>query len=91
MNKKAFLCYVNVSDNMCFDNADFNFDQNYLFHVEVDTSHTYYKYVLKVSKRTCDEIQPKGFWGENISTVNVITGKNGAGKTSLLRFILNQI
>lgn len=91
MNKKAFLCYVNVSDNMCFDNTDFNFDQNYLFHVEVDTSHTYYKYVLKVSKRTCDEIQPKGFWGENISTVNVITGKNGAGKTSLLRFILNQI
>ena len=89
MDKKAFLCYVNAKGYV-FENDDFNFDHKYLFHLEVDKSQFVYSYKLHISKRK-NIIQPEGFWGENISTVNVITGKNGAGKTSFLKFIINHI
>ena len=89
MNNKAFLCFVNAKD-FFFENADFNFDHKYLFHVEIDKSQTIYSHKLYVYKRK-NIIQPEGFWGKNISAVNVIVGKNGAGKTSFLRFIINNI
>ena len=30
------------------------------------------------------------FWGENISMVSAIVGKNGTGKSSILRYIKNR-
>jgi|GEM_PF-1823765 len=89
MENKNYICYINTKTYF-FDNADFNFDNTYSFHLEVDKSNYIYSYVLHVSKKT-DITQPEGFWGSNISSVNVITGKNGAGKTSLLKFIINNI
>ncbi len=89
MHNEAFLCYINAKDDF-FENMDFNFDSQYIFHVEVDKSQVYYSYILHVSKRK-DSIQPKGFWGKNISAMHVITGQNGAGKTSILKFIINNI
>lgn len=72
-----------------FDNADFNLDNEYFFQVEIDKSQMYYAYKLCVSKRKSR--QPNTFWGRNISAVSVITGVNGSGKTSLMRFITNNI
>ena len=89
MKNEAFLCYINAKDYF-FNNVDFNFDNRYLFHVEVDKSQLYYRYTLHISKRK-GIIQPKGFWSNNISNMNVITGRNGAGKTSILKFIINNI
>jgi len=88
MDERAFLCYINAKDDF-FNNTDINFDNEYFFRVEVDKSQLIYTYKLHVSKRRVT--QPKGFWGKNISTVNVITGENGSGKTSLIRFITNNI
>ena len=62
MHNEAFLCYINAKDDF-FENMDFNFDSQYIFHVEVDKSQVYYSYILHVSKRK-DSIQPKGFWGK---------------------------
>lgn len=89
MEQKNQLCYINTKTHF-FDNADFNFDNKYIFHLEVDKSKYNYSYILHVSNRV-NILQPDGFWGTNISSVNVITGKNGAGKTSLLKFIINNI
>lgn len=89
MYNEAFLCYINAKDDF-FENIDFNFDSQYIFHIEVDKSQIYYSYILHVSKRK-NNIQPRGFWGKNISAMHVITGQNGAGKTSILKFIINNI
>lgn len=89
MDNKSFLCYVHL-EKFIFDNADFNFDHKYVFHVEIGTSQDPYKCILRVSKRKTI-IQPMGFFGENISTVNVITGQNGSGKTFFLQSIMNNI
>ena len=50
MKNEAFLCYINAKDYF-FNNVDFNFDNRYLFHVEVDKSQLYYRYTLHISKR----------------------------------------
>lgn len=89
MENKNYICYINTKTYF-FDNADFNFDNKYIFHLEVDKSKYNYRYILHVSNRV-NIPQPDGFWGTNISSVNVITGKNGAGKTSLLKFIVSNI
>lgn len=89
MKEEAFLCYVNAKDYF-FDNINLNFDHKYFFDIEVDKSEIYFKYTLCVSKRK-SIVQTKGFWGNNISTVNAITGSNGSGKTSILKFIINNI
>ena len=89
MYNETFLCYINAKNDF-FENADFNFDSQYIFHVEVDKSQVHYHYVLHVSKRE-DNIQPKGFWGNNISAMHVIIGQNGSGKTSILKFIIDNI
>ena len=89
MENKNYICYINTKTYF-FDNADFNFDNKYIFHLEVDKSKYNYSYILHVSNRV-NILQPDSFWGNNISSVNVITGKNGAGKTSLLKFVVSNI
>lgn len=86
MLENALLSYVNIK-NHAFDNADINFDNEYEFHLQIDKSACpYYKYKLIVERKKNIPI-PKGFWGKNISSLNVILGKNGAGKTSIFRFL----
>ena len=36
MQEKAILSYVNFHKRNIFDNTDFNFDNEYIFHIEVD-------------------------------------------------------
>lgn len=89
MYKETYLSYINAKNNF-FQFTDFNFDFQYDFHVKIDKGQPQYKYILYVSKKK-KILQPKGFWGKNISAMHVITGQNGAGKTSILRFIINNI
>lgn len=86
---EAFLCYLNVKNGI-FNNTSFNFDNKYVFDIGFDKRQTPYTCTLCVSKRK-GIMQPKGFWSDNISTVNIITGENGAGKTRTLKHILNNI
>ena len=83
MYKETYLSYINAKNNF-FQFTDFNFDFQYDFHVKIDKGQPQYKYILYVSKKK-KILQPKGFWGKNISAMHVITGQNGAGKTSILR------
>lgn len=89
MEGKSYLAYVNVKA-FSFDYTDFNFDPKYVFELEVDNEERIPKYILHISKRQ-EPIQPEGFWGNNISTVNVLVGQNGAGKTSFFRLMTNHI
>lgn len=90
MLENALLSYVNIK-NHAFDNADINFDNEYEFHLHIDKStYPHYKYRLIVEKKDTVPI-PDGFWGKNITSLNVIIGKNGAGKTSIFRFLANNL
>ncbi|MGN0613239.1 MAG: hypothetical protein ACI4JB_04995, partial [Porcipelethomonas sp.] len=90
MLENALLSYVNIKNHI-FDNADFNFDNEYEFHLHIDKStYPHYKYRLFVETKDTVPI-PNGFWGKNITSLNVILGKNGAGKTSFFRFMVNNL
>lgn len=90
MLENALLSYVNIKNHV-FDNADLNFDNEYEFHLHIDKStYPHYKYKLIVEKKDSVPI-PDGFWGKNITSLNVIIGKNGAGKTSVFRFLANNL
>ena len=52
MLENALLSYVNIKNHI-FDNADFNFDNEYEFHLHIDKStYPHYKYKLIVEKKT---------------------------------------
>ena len=87
MNDRAVLSYAGIT-NYFFKCTEFNFDDRCIFKLESDENHT--NYTLHVTKRT-GKVRPEKFWGSNITAVNVLTGKNGAGKTTAIRFIIENI
>ena len=89
MDDKSYLAYVNAKA-YCFNHADFNFDARYIFEMELDDTEFLAKYILHVSKRK-GLTQTDGFWGDNINSVSIVCGQNGAGKTSFFRLMVNNI
>lgn len=89
MDDKSYLAYVNAKA-FCLNYADFNFDARYIFEMELDDTEFLAKYILHVSKRK-GLIQTDGFWGNNINSVSIVCGQNGAGKTSFFRLMTNNI
>ena len=89
MDNKSYLAYVNAKA-ACFEHADFNFDARYIFEIELQNTGSLKKYILHISKRK-GLIQTDGFWGNNINSVSIVCGQNGAGKTSFLRLITDNI
>lgn len=88
MPDKAVLCYMNIKKGQ-FHNVDLNFDMRYRFQVKVTKTRTRTQAVLSVEKY--DNLYVDGFFGENISAVNVLVGKNGSGKTSILHSVILNI
>lgn len=89
MDDMSYLAYVNAKA-FCFNHADFNFDARYIFEMELDDTEFLAKYILHVSKRK-GLTQTDGFWGDNINSVSIVCGQNGAGKTSFFRLMTNNI
>jgi predicted ATP-binding protein involved in virulence len=58
--------------------------QGFCFSAEYDIEYTPENNTLKIDKR---EDYIEGFWGERITNLTAVVGENGAGKSSLLRFI----
>lgn len=88
MDERNIISYIYFKTGF-FDFTGFNFDNKYLFDIEIDREKKEYHYTLHISKRRV--MQPAGFWGKNISAFNVITGRNGAGKTTFFSNIINNI
>ena len=89
MDNYTTLVYVNITDKREEKrvNAEFNFDNKYEFHMSLRKNYLNDKDVLSVKKR--ESSMPENFWGDNISSLNVIAGRNGAGKTSVLQNVMD--
>lgn len=86
MNETATLCYMNLTKGI-LKNTDFNFDDCYKFEISREQNND--GYVLDVNK--INKPIPKNFFTSNITSLNVLVGKNGSGKTTALETILYNI
>ena len=75
------LVYVYVDEYCTLRQAEFNFSP------EVRISFNAEENAVTVSDFQSNF--PKGFWGESIRSLSAVVGNNGAGKTSLMQFIIS--
>ena len=61
-----------------------NFNSNFYFELEMEKDNKYHLKRLKEKEKKI----PKNFFGKEIESISCIIGKNGAGKTSLIKDIL---
>ena len=87
MENSAILSYVHIKRGIL--NTDINLDSDYIFSLRTVQKAYFDKHTLSIKKR--QSRIPDHFFGSNISTFNMIVGKNGAGKTSVLRTICENI
>ncbi|MEI6348878.1 MAG: AAA family ATPase [Bacteroidota bacterium] len=74
------LLYYYISEYQSLTDQELNFHQNHKIH--------YDKGLKKIEHQINDDFH-KTFWGENITSVTGIIGKNGTGKTTMIKSILN--
>ncbi|SFT19154.1 AAA family ATPase [Paenibacillus sp. BC26] len=74
------LAYLWIESYGVFKETGFHFSNNYKFDYKLGT--------LTVSN-TLEQVIPNDFFGANCIDVSVVVGDNGAGKTSLLKCILD--
>lgn len=67
--------WIDKTKYSCFDNNEFNFSPNYIFHFDGNT----------VAGKKID--YPNVYENTNITNITAIVGANGVGKTTLLDFI----
>ncbi len=77
------LCYMYVFDYKCLKNVDFVFDTKYKYHYDIESK------TLDIQENENDI--PENFWGENITSLTAIVGNNGAGKSTSLKLLLEEL
>lgn len=77
--KELAYLWINKTSYNCFENNEFNFSPNYIFHFDKDSS-------CLTKEDICDI---NIFNQQNISNISALIGNNGVGKTTLLDFIQN--
>ena len=75
---KTEICYVWIEKFRNFENFGFNLSDNVKFQFDNNKS---------VLLKKTNEIVPNNFYGQNISSVTGIIGKNGTGKSNLLELV----
>lgn len=73
------LLYVYVSKYMGLESKEFNFSSDCKIHYNKD---------LEQIEYVSSDSLPSNFWGGNIRSVTGVVGKNGTGKTTLMRVLL---
>ena len=74
------LAYVYIKEYRSFHNIELNFSQE--VSINYDTNER------NLTVRSKEHILPKGFWGDNINSLTMLVGNNGAGKTSLMQCVI---
>lgn len=75
------LIYLYIDGYCSFHETEFNFSQDLKLHYNTET------FTFEISD-THSRL-PEQFWGKNISNLSVVVGNNGAGKTSLMQYIID--
>lgn len=75
------LVYAFIPYYRCLYDVNLNFDQRFIIDYRPGTR------LLSVK---INDLCQEDFWPDNISSVSVIAGKNGAGKSSVLRWLLEK-
>ena len=76
------VCYAFIKHFRALDHIEINLDARYSCHFDSSSK------VLLIDKK---EELPKGFWGDGIYSLAAIVGDNGAGKSTALSFLLNDL
>lgn len=74
------LIYLYIEKYRTFEKAEFNFSSRVHLHYDQKNK--------KLKDRQIETALPIDFWGGNIKDLMMIVGNNGAGKTSLMQYIL---
>lgn len=82
-NNMLHICYIYIYDYQCLHNIGITFDHRYNYSYDPD------KALLSISAPT--KKLPEHFWGAGIWSLTGIVGNNGAGKTTVNRFLLNVV
>lgn len=81
------LCYLYVYNYKCLKDVELVFDTEYEYHyTRSETEDKKGKLEIKKNKQLQDR-----FWGPRISTLTAIVGNNGAGKTTALRVLMEEV
>lgn len=77
------ICYIFIYEYQCLHNIGITFDHRYNYSYDPD------KALLSISAPT--KKLPEHFWGNGIWSLTGIVGNNGAGKTTVNRFLLEAV
>lgn len=77
------ICYIYIFDFQCLHNVDITFDHRFCYSYDSE------KAQLTISAPS--KKLPNDFWGAGIWSLTGIVGNNGAGKTTVNRFLLNAV
>lgn len=76
------LCYIHIIKYRNLSNIGFSFDPRY--EISVDEEHK----VVSIQKSIGF---PSNFWGDTVYSLTAIVGKNGMGKSTVMRFALEAL
>lgn len=74
------LCYVYIYEYKCLKNIELVIDCHYNYKFDKE------KMTLNITR---NEDFPDKFWGENIYSITGLVGNNGAGKSTIMSFLLD--
>ncbi|WP_237200835.1 AAA family ATPase [Rothia nasimurium] len=78
--------YINRINFNQFQNQEINLASD----IQFSTTKIDDLFQLEFTRSEKSSMVPRGFFGQNITNINVVTGKNGSGKTTLLKSIGSQ-
>lgn len=77
------LCYIYIYSYRCLQNVDFVIDPRFDYSFDCKT--------MELSIGPTTSPLPNDFWGRGIWSLTGVFGENGAGKTTVIRFLLDAV